>query len=86
MDFGNLRMILEIFFKAIPMVRSLYTLADMEKDISITSNALDRYQSVRGNFGVDSQGQSSSVVKSDVKLYVKYICEICEIEIEERTS
>ena len=54
------------------MVRSLYTSADMEKDISITSNAVDRYQSVRGNFGVDSQGnlvKTTNVVKSDVKLY-----------------
>ena len=51
------------------MDRSLYTSADMEKDISITSDPVDRFQNVRGNFGVDSQGQSSSVVKSDVKLY-----------------
>ena len=47
------------------MVRSLYTSADMEKDISITSDPADGFQSVWGHFGVVFQGQSSSVVKSD---------------------
>ena len=36
-DFGNLRVIIGYFFKANPTVRSLYTSANMEKDIFITS-------------------------------------------------
>ena len=35
-----------------PIIRSLYTSADMEKDISITSDLVDRFQSVRGHFKV----------------------------------
>ena len=34
------------------MVRSLYTSADMEKEISVTSDPVDGFQSVRGHFGV----------------------------------
>ena len=34
------------------MVRSLYTLADMEKQRSITSDPVDIFQSVWGHFGV----------------------------------
>ena len=44
------------------MVRSLYTSADMKKDISITSDTVDRFQSVRGQFRVVFQGQSISEV------------------------
>ena len=47
MDFDSLRVILEFFNT---MVRSLYTSADMKKDISITSDTVDRFQSVRGQF------------------------------------
>ena len=37
----HLRVILGYFFKANSTVRLLYTLADMEKDISITSDPVD---------------------------------------------
>ena len=53
-----------------PIIRSLYTSADMEKDISITSDLVDRFQSDWGHFGVVFQGQSSSVFKSNMKLKV----------------
>ena len=52
-----------------PIIRSLYTSADMEKDISRTSDPVDGFQSVWGHFGVVSQGQSGSVVKSDMQFY-----------------
>ena len=41
------------------MVRSLYTSADMEKEISVTSDPVDGFQSVRGHFGVVFQNQSN---------------------------
>ena len=44
------------------MMRSLYILADMENHISITSDPMDGYQSVRHHFGVDFQGQSNDEV------------------------
>ena len=46
------------------MVRPLYTSADMEKDISIISDPVDGFQSVRGNFGVVFQGQSNGEVRA----------------------
>ena len=45
-----------------PMVRPLYTRADMEIDISITSDTVDGFQSLRGNLGVVFQGQSNDEV------------------------
>ena len=70
MNFGNLRVILEYFLKANPMVRSLYTSADMkkdisipfDKDISITSDAVDRFLQSKCNFWVVFQGKSNSEV------------------------
>ena len=52
MDLGNLRVILGYFFKANPMVRSLYTSADMQEDLSITFDLVDRIRHVGGHFGV----------------------------------
>ena len=43
------------------MVRSLYTSADMEKDISITSDIVDRFS--KSNFGVVFQGKSNSEIQ-----------------------
>ena len=70
MNFGNLRVILEYFLKANPMVRPLYTSADMkkdisipfDKDISITSDAVDRFLQSKCNFWVVFQGKSNSEV------------------------
>ena len=59
-DFDKLRVIFGYFFTANPMVRSLYTSADMEKHISITYDPMDRFQSVKGHFGVVFQNQSNS--------------------------
>ena len=56
MNFGNLRVILEYFLKANPMVRSLYTSADMEVDLSVTLEPMDRFKHMRGPFGVVFQG------------------------------
>ena len=47
-------------------MRSLYKSTDMEKDISITSDQMDRFQSVRGDFGVVFQGQSNGEVIVDI--------------------
>ena len=44
------------------MMRSLYTSADMEENISITSDPVDGFQSVRNHFGVFFQGQSNSEI------------------------
>ena len=54
MDFG--KVILGYFFKANPMVRSLYTSADMEEDLSITLEPMDRFKHMKGPFGVVFQG------------------------------
>ena len=43
-------------------VLSLYISADMKKDISITSDPVDEFQSVRSHFGVVFQGQSNGKV------------------------
>ena len=43
------------------MVRSLYTSAEMEKDISITSDIVDRFS--KSNFGVVFQGKSNSEIQ-----------------------
>ena len=40
------------------MVRSLYTSADMEKDISITYNPVEGFWQSKSHFGVVFQGQS----------------------------
>ena len=45
-----------------PIIRSLYTSADMEKDISITSNLLNRFQCIRGHFKVVFLSQSNGKV------------------------
>ena len=45
------------------MVRSLYTSADMEKDISITSDIVDRFSQSKSNFGVVFQGKSNSEIQ-----------------------
>ena len=37
---------------ASPMVRSMYTSADMEEDLSITLEPMDRFKHMRGPFGV----------------------------------
>ena len=44
------------------MGRSLYISADMKKDISITSDPVDGFQSVWGHFGVVKYGQSNREV------------------------
>ena len=44
------------------MVRSLYTSADMEEDLSITLEPMDRFQHMRGPFEVVFQGQSNGEV------------------------
>ena len=62
MNFGNLRVILEYFLKANPMVRSLYTLADIKKDNSLTSNSEEGFWQFKSLFGVVLQGQSNSEV------------------------
>ena len=54
-----------------PMVRSLYTSADMKKDIFITSDPVDGFQSVRGHFGVVFLGQSDGEVSVYISLHGK---------------
>ena len=44
------------------MVRSLYTSADMEEDLSITLEPMDRFKHMRGPFGVVFQGKSNGEV------------------------
>ena len=44
------------------MVRSLYTSADMEENLSITFEPVDRFKHMRGHFGVVFQGQSNGEV------------------------
>ena len=44
------------------MVRSLYTSADMEEDLSVTLEQMDRFKHMRGPFGVVFQGQSNGDV------------------------
>ena len=61
-DFGNLRVILGYFFKANPMVRSLYTSADIEKDNSLTSHPVEGFWQFKSLFGLVFQGQSNSEV------------------------
>ena len=58
------------------MVRSMYTSANMEKDISITSDPVDRFQGVWGHFGVVFQGKSSSVVCSEDNTNIKIVTNV----------
>ena len=51
-----------VVFEANPMVRSLYTSADMEENLSITFEPVDRFKHMRGHFGVVFQGQSNGEV------------------------
>ena len=44
------------------MVRSLYTSADMEEDLSITLEPMDKFKHMRGPLGVVFQGQSNGKV------------------------
>ena len=44
------------------MVRSMYTSADMEEDLSITLEPMDRFKHMRGPLGVVYQGQSNGEV------------------------
>ena len=44
------------------MVRSLYTSADIEEDLSITFDLVDRIRHMGGHFGVVSQAQSNDKV------------------------
>ena len=44
------------------MVKSLYTSADMEKDLSVTLEPMDKFKHMRGLFGVVFQGQSNGEV------------------------
>ena len=50
MDLGNIRVIFWYFFEANPMMRSLYTSADMEENISITSGPVDGFQHITSSF------------------------------------
>ena len=52
-----------------PMVRLLYTSADMEEDTSITSNTVDRFQHVKGYFWVVFQSYSNVEVKLAIQFY-----------------
>ena len=45
-----------------PIIKSLYTSADMEKDISITFDPVDGFWQSKSHFGVVSQGKSNSEV------------------------
>ena len=62
-DFCNLNVIFGLFSKANPTVRSLYTLAD----ISVTSDPMYGFQSVRGHYGVVFQEQSNSEVTVQIR-------------------
>ena len=44
------------------MVRFLYTSADMEEDLSITLEPMDRFKYMSSYFGVVFQGQSNGEV------------------------
>ena len=44
------------------MVRSLYTSADMEKELSVTFDLVDRFKHMRGHFGLVFQGKSNDEV------------------------
>ena len=44
------------------MVRSMYKSADMEEDLSVTLEPMDRFKHMRGPFGVVFQGQSNGEV------------------------
>ena len=50
------------------MVRSLYTSADIEEDLSITLEPMDRFKHMRGPFRVVFQGQSNGTMVQS-KLY-----------------
>ena len=54
------------------MLMSLYTSADMGKDISITSNLVNRFWQFKSNFGIVFQGKSSGEV-TDIKLMSLYL-------------
>ena len=58
MDFNVSGVISRYLFLANSMARSLYRTADLEKVISIISDPVDRFQSVRGHFGIVFQGES----------------------------
>ena len=51
----------------------MLTSADMEKEIFITFDPVDRFQSVWGHFGVVFQGKSSSVVCSEDNTNIKIV-------------
>ena len=68
MDFDSLRVILEFFNT---MVRSLYTSADMKKDIFITSHPIDRFWQFKSHFGVVFLVQSDGEVSVYISLHGK---------------
>ena len=77
MDFYKWRVIFGQFFMANPMVRSLYTSADMKKDNFITSDPVDGFQSVRGHFGVVFHGQSNGEVTVHISSHGRrHLCNI----------
>ena len=49
-DIGGVK--LGKFVKPNPMLRSLYTSADIEEDLSITFDLVDRIEHMGGHFGV----------------------------------
>ena len=49
-----------VFFQGPSNGEVLYTLADMEKDMSITYNPVDRFWQSKSHFWVVFQGQSNS--------------------------
>ena len=52
MDLGIWGVILGYFDKPNPMVRSLYTSADMEEDLSVTFDLVDEFRHMGCHFGV----------------------------------
>ena len=50
------------FVKPNPMLRSLYTSADIEEDLSITFDLVDGIRHMGGHFGVVLQAQSNGEV------------------------
>ena len=71
MDFKVSGIILGYFFKANLTVRSLYTSADMKKDIFISSHPIDRFWQFKGHFGVVFLGQSDGEVSVYISLHGK---------------
>ena len=52
----------EVIFGYLTMVRSLYTSADMEEEITITLQPVDGFQHMSGQSGVVFQAQSNGEV------------------------